>query len=84
MTNENILRYGGGILFGLFIGIVTGIFLENIGLGIAIGVPIGVAFGFALYSIIYPSEKSNFQVFKVASLYMASAMVIIILGSIYF
>lgn len=43
-----------------------------------------IAFGFAIYSIIYPSEKSNFQVFKVASLYMASAMIIIILGSIYF
>lgn len=43
-----------------------------------------IAFGFALYSIIYPNEKSNFQVFKVASLYMASAMIIIILGSIYF
>jgi len=43
-----------------------------------------VAFGFAIYSIIYPSEKSNFQVFKVASLYMASAMIIIIIGSIYF
>lgn len=43
-----------------------------------------IAFGFAMYSIIYPSEKSNFQVFKVASLYMASAMIIIILGSIYF
>lgn len=42
------------------------------------------AFGFAIYSIIYPSEKSNFKVFKVASLYMATAMIIIILGSIYF
>ncbi|MCD6090904.1 MAG: protoheme IX farnesyltransferase [Bacteroidales bacterium] len=43
-----------------------------------------IAFGFAIYSIIYPSEKSNFQVFKIASLYMASAMIIIILGSLYF
>jgi protoheme IX farnesyltransferase len=43
-----------------------------------------IAFGFALYSILYPSEKSNFQVFKVASLYMASAMFIIILGSIFY
>ncbi len=43
-----------------------------------------IAFGFAVYSIIYPSEKSNFQVFKIASLYMASAMIIIILGSLYF
>jgi len=42
-----------------------------------------IAFGFAVYSIIYPSAKSNFQVFKVASLYMAFAMIIIIFGSIY-
>jgi len=43
-----------------------------------------VALGFASYSILYPSDKSNFQVFKVASLYMASAMLIIIFGSIYY
>lgn len=43
-----------------------------------------IAFGFAFYSILYPSDKSNFQVFKVASLYMASAMLIIIFGSIYY
>lgn len=43
-----------------------------------------IAFGFAFYSIMYPSDKSNFQVFKIASLYMASAMLIIILGSIYY
>ena len=43
----------------------------------------GIAFSFAIYSIIYPSAKSNFQVFKVASLYMAFAMIVIIFGSIY-
>lgn len=43
-----------------------------------------IALGFAFYSILYPSDKSNFQVFKVASLYMASAMLIIIVGSIYY
>ncbi|MBN1463124.1 MAG: protoheme IX farnesyltransferase [Paludibacteraceae bacterium] len=43
-----------------------------------------IALGFAFYSILYPSDKSNFQVFKVASLYMASAMLIIIFGSIYY
>ncbi len=43
-----------------------------------------IALGFAFYSIMYPSDKSNFQVFKVASLYMASAMLIIIFGSIYY
>jgi len=43
-----------------------------------------IAFGFAFYSIINPTEKSNFQVFKVASLYMASAMLIIIIGSMYY
>ncbi len=43
-----------------------------------------VSFSFAIYSIIAPSEKNNFQVFKVASLYMASAMIIIILGSIFY
>lgn len=43
-----------------------------------------ISFGFAVYSIVFPSEKSNFQVFKAASLYMASAMFIIILGSIFY
>jgi protoheme IX farnesyltransferase len=43
-----------------------------------------IALGFAFYSILYPSDKSNLQVFKVASLYMASAMLIIIVGSIYY
>lgn len=43
-----------------------------------------IALGFAFYSILYPSDKSNFQVFKVASLFMASAMLIIIFGSIYY
>ena len=43
-----------------------------------------IAFGFAVYSILKPSEKSNFQNFKVASFYMASAMIVIILGSIFY
>jgi len=43
-----------------------------------------ISFSFALYSILKPSDKTNFQVFKVASLYMASAMIIIILGSIFY
>ncbi|HAG15405.1 MAG TPA: hypothetical protein DCG69_02630 [Bacteroidales bacterium] len=43
-----------------------------------------ISFGFAVYSLVFPSEKSNFQVFKAASLYMASAMLIIILGSIFY
>lgn len=42
-----------------------------------------VALCFALYSIIKPSDKSNFRVFKVASLYMLIAMIVIILGSIF-
>jgi len=43
-----------------------------------------IAFGFAVYSIIIPSDKSNFQVFKAASLYMVFAMLVIILGSIFY
>ncbi len=40
--------------------------------------------GFAVNSILKPNDKTNFRVFKVASLYMIAAMVIIILGSIYY
>jgi len=43
-----------------------------------------VATGFAIYGIIKPSEKMNFRLFKVASLNMIFAMIIIILGSIYY
>ena len=42
-----------------------------------------IALGFAVNSIIKPSDKTNFRVFKVASLYMIAAMFIIALGSIY-
>jgi len=40
--------------------------------------------GFAINSILKPNDKTNFRVFKVASLYMIAAMAIIILGSIYY
>jgi len=40
--------------------------------------------GFAINSILTPNDKTNFRVFKVASMYMIAAMLIIILGSIYY
>ncbi len=43
-----------------------------------------IATGFAIYGIIKPSDKMNFRLFKIASLNMIFAMIIIILGSIYF
>ena len=43
-----------------------------------------IALGFSVYSILRPSDKANFQVFKVASLYMVFAMFVIILGSIFY
>ena len=42
-----------------------------------------IALGFAVNSILKPNDKTNFRVFKVASLYMIAAMFIIALGSIY-
>ncbi|OQX97324.1 MAG: protoheme IX farnesyltransferase [Bacteroidetes bacterium 4572_117] len=42
-----------------------------------------IALGFAVNSILKPNDKTNFRVFKVASLYMVAAMFIIALGSIY-
>ncbi len=42
-----------------------------------------IALSFAVYSILKPNDKTNFRVFKVASLYMVAAMLIIALGSIY-
>jgi len=43
-----------------------------------------VATGFAIYGIAYPSEKMNFRLFKLASINMIFAMIIIILGSIFY
>ncbi|NPA43999.1 MAG: protoheme IX farnesyltransferase [Chlorobi bacterium] len=43
-----------------------------------------VATSFAIYGILKPSEKMNFTLFKLASLNMVFAMIIIILGSIYY
>ncbi len=43
-----------------------------------------IATSFAVYGIIKPSEKMNFRLFKIASLNMIFALIIIILGSIYF
>ena len=42
-----------------------------------------IALSFAINSILKPNDKTNFRVFKVASLYMIAAMFIIALGSIY-
>ena len=42
-----------------------------------------IALGFAINSILKPNDKTNFRVFKVASLYMVAAMLIIAIGSIY-
>ncbi|MEN8121690.1 MAG: heme o synthase [Bacteroidota bacterium] len=42
-----------------------------------------IALSFAVNSILKPNDKTNFRVFKVASLYMIAAMLIIALGSIY-
>ncbi|NPA68407.1 MAG: protoheme IX farnesyltransferase [Chlorobi bacterium] len=43
-----------------------------------------VATAFAVYGILKPSDKMNFRLFKLASLNMLFAMIIIILGSIYY
>lgn len=43
-----------------------------------------IATGFAIYGILKPSDKMNFRLFKIASLNMVFAMVIIILGSIFY
>jgi protoheme IX farnesyltransferase len=43
-----------------------------------------IASAFAIYGIIHPSEKMNFHLFKLASINMIFAMIIIILGSIFY
>ncbi len=43
-----------------------------------------IAIGFAIVGIVYPSDKMNFRLFKIASINMILAMTIIILGSIYY
>ncbi len=43
-----------------------------------------IATGFAIVGIVYPSDKMNFRLFKIASINMILAMTIIILGSIYY
>lgn len=43
-----------------------------------------IATAFAIWGIIKPSEKMNFHLFKIASINMVVAMVIIILGSIFY
>ena len=43
-----------------------------------------IATTFAVWGMLYPSEKMNFRLFKIASVNMILAMTIIILGSIYY
>ena len=43
-----------------------------------------IATVFAVWGMLYPSEKMNFRLFKIASINMILAMTIIILGSIYY
>ncbi len=43
-----------------------------------------IATGFAIYGILKPSDKMNFRLFKIASLNMIFAMIIIILGSFFY
>ncbi len=43
-----------------------------------------IATGFAIYGMMKPSEKMNFTLFKLASINMVFAMIIIILGSIFY
>jgi protoheme IX farnesyltransferase len=43
-----------------------------------------IATGFAIYGMYKPSEKMNFRLFKIASINMVFAMIIIILGSLFY
>ena len=68
------------------IAFALGAFLLGISLGfIRILIALAVIdLGFAINSILHPNDKTNFRVFKVASMYMVAAMLIIILGSIFY
>jgi hypothetical protein len=42
-----------------------------------------IATAFAIYGMVKPSDKMNFRLFKLASLNMIFALIIIILGSLF-
>ena len=46
MKNNRSIYYSAGVFIGLAIGLLSGIFLDNIGLGITAGLPLGVGLGF--------------------------------------
>ncbi len=68
------------------IAFASGAFILGISLGFIriLIVLAAIDLGFAINSIMHPNDKTNFRVFKVASMYMIASMIIIILGSIFF
>ncbi len=64
---------GGAFILGLEWGFIRVIITLTI-----------INLGFAVNSLLRPNSKTNFRVFKVASLHMIAAMIVIIFGSLYY
>ena len=78
------------IIAAASIGAAVSIFLGFTALGMAQGylglliILIVIMFGLAVWSVIRPSDKINFRLFKYASLYMLSAMLLLMIGVLQF
>ena len=78
------------IIAAASIGAAVSIFLGFTALGMAQGylglliILIVIMFGLAVWSVIRPSDKINFRLFMYASLYMLSAMLLLMIGVLQF